>query len=368
MAFPNNSRSSVLSINLDAIATNYRLLETKANNAKVGAVLKANAYGLGVERVAPHLKSLGCNVFFVATLDEGIQLRLIIPNAKIHVFNGILPGWPEEMHKYDLYPVLNSLEQIKVWQDYARFLETCLPADLHIDTGMCRLGLSPKDLNLLTQSPDLLKFINLDVALSHLANANDPDDILNQEQLEDFKMATKVLKSQQLSLAASSGIFLGPNYHFDLVRPGIALYGGNPLIKNPNPMEQVIRLQGRILQIREVNFPQTVGYGSTYKVSRPTRIATVAIGYADGYLRSLTNKGKVWIEDYEAQVVGRISMDLTTVDVTLIPDHLVRVGTLVDFIGPNQTIEQVALTAGTIDYELLTNLGARFYRDYIGVK
>ena len=366
MAFPNNSQSSVLTINLDAIATNYRLLETKANNAKVGSVLKANAYGLGVEQVAQQLQRVGCNVFFVATLDEGIRLRLITPNAEIHVFNGILPGWPAEMHKYNLCPVLNSLEQIKIWQNYTRGLETCLLADLHIDTGMCRLGLSPKDLKLLTQSPDLLKFINLDVVVSHLANANDPDDFMNQEQLADFRKAAKVLKSQRLSIAASSGIFLGSNYHFDLVRPGIALYGGNPLMNKPNPMEQVVRLQGRILQVRYVNSPQTIGYGSTYKVPGPMRIATVAIGYADGYLRSLTNTGTVWIESYEAQVVGRISMDLTTVDVTQIPEHLVQVGALVDFFGPRQSIDKVALSAGTIDYELLTRLGTRFQRDYIG--
>lgn len=365
MAFPSNSQCSVLTINLDAIAANYRLLKKKVSPAKIGAVIKANAYGLGAKRIARHLQTLGCNIFFVATLDEGIQLRLIAPKAEIHVFNGILPGWSAELNKYNLCPVLNSLEQVEDWKNYTKSLETSLLADLHIDTGMCRLGLSPKDLKKMMESPDSLELINLNLALSHLANADVPSELTNQEQLEHFKEATKPLKSQQLSLAASSGIFLGSNYHFDLVRPGIALYGGNPLMNKPNPMEQVVRLQGRILQVRYVNSPQTIGYGSTYKVPGPMRIATVAIGYADGYLRSLTNTGTVWIESYEAQVVGRISMDLTTVDVTQIPEHLVQVGALVDFIGPRQSIDKVALSAGTIDYELLTRLGTRFQRDYI---
>ena len=366
MAFSNDSQSSILTINLDAIANNYRLLNTRVSPAKIGAVIKANAYGLGAERIAPHLQKLGCNIFFVATLDEGIQLRLITPNAEIHVLNGMLPGWPAEIKKYNLCPVLNSLEQIDYWKNYAKTLETSLLADLHIDTGMCRLGLTQKDLHKLIQSPDLLELIKLDVVLSHLANADVSSDLMNQEQLEHFREATKTIKSRRLSLSASSGTFLDSKFHFDLVRPGIALYGGNPLMNKPNPMEQVVRLQGRILQLRSVNPPQTVGYGSTYKVPRPMRIATVAIGYADGYPRSLTNTGTGWIESYAAEVVGRISMDLTTVDVTQIPDHVAQVGVLVDFIGPSQSIDKVALSAGTIDYELLTRLGSRFHRDYVG--
>ena len=157
MAFSNVSQSSILTINLDAIANNYRLLKSKVSPAKIGAVIKANAYGLGADRIAPHLQKLGCNIFFVATLDEGIQLRLITPNAEIHVLNGILPGWPAEIYKYNLCPVLNSLEQIEHWINYTKTLEISLSADLHIDTGMCRLGLPPKDLKKLMQSPDFLK-------------------------------------------------------------------------------------------------------------------------------------------------------------------------------------------------------------------
>ena len=202
--------------------------------------------------------------------------------------------------------------------------------------------------------------------ISHLSNADKSDHLMNPEQLNKFQAIVKHFKTRRFSLSASSGIFLGTNYHFDLVRPGIALYGGNPLPGKSNPMKKVIRLRAKILQVRSADTPQVVGYGSTYKVPGKTRIATVAIGYADGYLRSLSNTGKAWIETYEVQVVGRISMDLTTVDVTSVPDHLTKVGALVDFIGPSQTIDQIAHSAGTIDYELLTRLGQRFHREYIG--
>ena len=361
-----NSQGSILTIDLDAIAYNYRLLKEKASPAKTAAVVKANAYGLGVERIAPLLQMVGCRTFFVATLDEAIQLRLILPKADIHVFNGILPGWPEVMIEYNLRPVLNRLDQINLWLRHVEKLETPILPDLHVDTGMSRLGLTPKEVETFVQTPGFSKGIKLDVLLSHLATADTPNHRLNQEQLNKFHKLEPQFRANRKSLAASSGIFLGSNYHFDLVRPGFALYGGNPVPELPNPMAQVIRLQGRILQVRSVDTPQGVGYGASYKVSGPTKIATVALGYGDGYLRSLGNTGKVWIEAHEAQVVGRISMDLTTVDVTPIPENLTQEGELVDFIGPGQTVDQVAATAGTIGYEFLTRLGARLHREYVG--
>ena len=245
------------------------------------------------------------------------------------------------MIEHRLCPVLNSLEQVTIWHKQAQNLQTTLVADLHIDTGMSRLGLPPNEVEKFLQTPLYSNTIKLDLVLSHLSNADNPDHQMNLEQLKKFQAIAKLFKSRRFSLAASSGIFLGTNYHFDLVRPGIALYGGNPLLGRANPMVQVLRLQAKILQIRSVDAPQVVGYGATYQVTGPTRIATVAIGYGDGYLRSFSNTGKVWIEAHEAQVVGRISMDLTTVDVTGVPENLTQIGTLVDFIGPDQTIDQV---------------------------
>ena len=366
MAFQNCLRGSILTIDLDAIADNYRILRETANPTKVAAVVKANAYGLGVDKIAPLLQNSGCDIFFVATLDEAVQLRSILPHAEIHVFNGILPGWPKVMIEHRLRPVLNSLEQVNLWHKHAQNMETTLVADLHIDTGMSRLGLPPNEVKKFLQTPFYSNTIKLDLVLSHLSNADNPDHQMNLEQLKKFQAIAKLFKSKRFSLAASSGIFLGTNYHFDLVRPGIALYGGNPLLGRANPMLQVLRLQAKILQIRSVDAPQTVGYGAAYKVPGKMRIATVAIGYGDGYLRSLSNTGKAWVETYEIQVVGRISMDLTTVDVTSVPAHLAQVGALVDFVGPSQTIDQIALSAGTIDYEFLTRLGQRFHREYTG--
>ena len=362
----NSQSSSLLTINLDAIADNYKFLEREVSPAQLAAVVKANAYGLGVERIAASLNNLGCNTFFVATLEEGLQLRRILPQVGIHVFNGVLPGWPDEMIQFELQPVLNSLEQVDIWLKRTENLIKPLWADLHVDTGMSRLGLSAEEAIQFLETPALSKAINLDVLLSHLAIANIPEHNMNMDQLKKFKMLRTKFNPTRGSLAASSGIFLGSAYHFDLVRSGIALYGGNPVPGQPNPMKKAVKLQGRILQVRSVDTPQTVGYGASHQVSGPARIATVSTGYADGYPRSLGNIGKVWIGDHEAPVVGHISMDLTTVDVSKIPERLARMGALVDFIGPAQSIDLIASTAETIDYEMLTRLGTRVQRDYVG--
>ena len=366
MALNQDSQGPFLTIDLNCIVANYRALQEKAGSAETAAVVKANAYGLGVGQVAPVLEKAGCKSFFVATLEEAVQMRSILPNADIHVLNGILPGWPEVMLEHKIRPVLNSLYQVNLWLGHVEDMEEVLFADLHIDTGMSRLGLSNEEAVTFLQTPAFSNTVKLDVVLSHLAAADTPGHPMNLEQLKIFQKQAPLFKGRRTSLAASSAIFLGPDYQFDMVRPGIALFGGNPVPGKPNPMKQVVRVKGRILQVRSVDTPQVVGYGATYQATGPTRIATVAIGYGDGYLRSFSNTGKVWIEAHEAQVVGRISMDLTTVDVTQVPENLTRIGALVDFIGPSQTIDQVAATAGTIDYEILTSLGARYHRDYIG--
>ena len=344
-----------LTIDLVALERNYRTLSGKLLLAKLGVVVKANAYGLGVEEVATALSRAGCMIFFVATLDEGIELRQILPRAKIYIFNGVISGTAQDFVVHSLIPVLNSREQVENWLPYADHA-----AALHIDTGMARLGLAPEEYEKIHFTTPY----NIDLVMSHLSCAEDENHLKNTQQLSLFKKLRKLIPSQHASLAASSGIFLGPDYHFDLCRAGISLYGINPTPLSNNPLEQVVRLQAKIIQIRYVDTPQTVGYGATHRIMKPTKIATLEIGYGDGYMRSLGNSGVAFIENYKVPVVGRVSMDLTTVDITNVPDHLISSKTMVDLIGPNNPIDEIAKQADTISYELLTRFGNRIERNY----
>jgi len=240
-----------------------------------------------------------------------------------------------------------------------------LPADLHIDTGMSRLGLDAFEQKRLLARPDHLRGIDLDVIVSHLAVAEEPANPMNESQRAAFAEVAGGLPGRRRSLVNSSGIFLGPSFHFDLARSGVALYGVNPIPWSPNPMAQVLRFQGRILQVRFVDTYRSVGYGATHRASRPSRIATVAIGYADGYPLSLSNVGIAYIDDHEVPVVGRVSMDLTTLDVTDLPDGLAVAGRLVDFVGPHNPVDSVAGRADTIPYTILTGFGRRVRRVYL---
>lgn len=365
MSHPDHT-GAILTIDLNAIAANYKLLCKEAPSATTAGVVKANAYGLGVDKVAPVLFEAGCRIFFVATVGEGIQLREILPEAEIYILNGAPPGHEGLFREQRLIPVLNSLEAVGLWQTFCKAQNTPLPAALHIDTGMARLGLAASELDILAKDPDQLSGFKLQTILSHLACASDADHPLNSEQLRAFKAALNRLPSAKASFASSSGIFLGTEYHFDLVRPGAALYGLCPLTSIPNPMTQVVRLQGKFLQVRDVDTPQTVGYGATHRVAGPSRIATVAAGYADGFLRSLGNRGCGFLGGVRAPIVGRVSMDLITLDVTDIPREQTCTGALIDLIGPDNPLDQVAVAAGTIGYELLTSLGARYHRTYVG--
>ena len=365
---PQPHDTAVLTIDLDAIAANYSLLAATAKGAECGAVVKADAYGLGMDRVAPILAESGCKTFFVATLGEGIQLRSLLPEAEIHLFNGIMLGTEKEFTAHNLIPVLNSLGQIEDWKRHCGRLGKALPADIHLDTGMNRLGLGPDERFELYDRRDLLEGMDIRLILSHLACADELDNPMNERQRTNFKEARRMLSVGRGSLANSSGIFLPPAFHLDVARPGCALYGVNPRPEVSNPMSQVVHLQGKTLQIRAVDSPMTVGYGATHKIDKKGKIATIAVGYADGYLRSLSNNSIVAIGDFKAAVVGRISMDLITVDVTDIPDNLVRPGGYVDIIGPHNPVDVVAAQAGTIGYEVLTSLGSRYHRIYVGGK
>ena len=356
---------AVLEIDLAGIVDNWRRLRARLGpGAAAAAVVKADAYGLGMAQVAPALAASGCTLFFVATIDEGLALRRLLPQAEIAVFGGLLPGTSRDFREARLVPVLNDLAEIAAWR--AEATAEPLPAMIQVDTGMARLGLVPADVARLAAAPELLEGLALGAVLSHLACADEPAHPLNARQLAAFRAARERLPRAPASLAASSGIFLGPDYHFDLVRPGAALYGVNPTPGQLNPMAQVVRLKGRILQVRDVDRGATVGYGAAHQAERPGRVATVGVGYADGWLRSSSHRGSGGIAGRRAPVIGRISMDLLTLDVTGIDPALAAVGGFVDLIDEEHGVDAVAAAAGTIGYEILTALGARYRRIYRG--
>lgn len=366
---PNAFAGAQLTIDLDAISANWRALGARLKNgARAAAVVKANAYGLGISAVAPALYDTGCRAFFVASLDEGIALRSILPDGQIYVFFGPTPKDAAEYSRHRLIPVLNDLGQIETWRARSRG-DGGEKAVLQVDTGMSRLGLPPDEVARLAVEPERVAGLDIVYVMSHLACAENSGHAMNGQQLEEFSKALKSLETGSAfaaaSLANSSGIFLGPGYHFDLVRPGAALYGINPTPDKPNLMTEVVRLQGKIQQVRSVDSSRSVGYGAAHVVTRPSRIATVPVGYADGYLRSASNQASAHVRGVRVPIIGRVSMDMITLDVTDLPAEFVHPGATVDLIGGPYSIDAFAADAGTIGYEILTSLGLRFRRRYI---
>lgn len=353
-----------LTIRLDAVAENHRLCFHLAG-AEAAGVVKADAYGLGMEPVARALASAGCESFFVARIEEGIRLRAIVPESRIFVLDGACDETTSALVAHRLIPTLNSLDQIDAWSKASRAQSYARDAAIHVDTGMNRLGLPPAELSVLAnESAQRLGGLNLVLVMSHLACGDDPAAAKNAAQLARFRAALAMLPPAPASLSASGGILLGRDYAFDLVRPGIALYGGNPQRKVPNPFKTVAQLTGRILQLRCVDKGESVGYGATFHTARPTTLATVGLGYADGLMRAIANRGTGAIGGARAPVAGRVSMDLITLDVTDIP--AAAVGDEVEFLGDTVSLEEMADAAGTANYEILTRLGSRFPRIYTG--
>jgi alanine racemase len=308
----------------------------------------------------------GCRLFFVATLEEGITLRSALPEPnEIAVLNGPLPGSTEEFVEHHLVPVLNEPAQIADWRQVAGG-RWRLPAMLHLDTGMARLGLSLREFDGLADEIFGQSSITWRALLSHLACSDEPGHPFNETQRARFADARQRLAHLPASLAASSGIFLGREFHFDFVRPGAALYGVNPQPGHPNPMRQIVGLRGKILQVREVDRGQSVGYGAAHVMDAPGRLATVPIGYADGWLRSLSHRGSGRIGGKRVPLLGRVSMDLVVFDVSDVDPALARPGGYVELLDEVYTVDAAAADAGTIGYEILTALGRRYHRVYRG--
>jgi len=363
--------TAILTIDLDALAANYRQLRDLAAPAECAAVVKADAYGLGMAEAAPALWRAGCRTFFVATLTEAQALRALLPEATLYVFSGLLPGTAETYRAARLRPVLNSAEEIEEWADYCARAGEALPCAVHIDSGMNRLGLSAAEVE--TVAPDHGHWTALSLALvmSHLACADDPSHRKNDVQRRLFETLRAKLPKAPASLANSAGILLGSDYAYDLVRPGIALYGGHPQRRGQNPFRPVVHLKGRILQIRQAEPGETIGYGATRTLQRPSRVAVVSVGYADGLFRALSTKdgeeGLVArLGPHPVPILGRVSMDLITVDVTDAPETEARRGAWIELLGSNVSAHEFAMHAGTIDYEVLTSLGQRATRRYVG--
>lgn len=364
---PSDARA-VLEIDLDALLANWKQLKDVAAPAECAGVVKADAYGLGLEEIVTELSEAGCETFFVASLEEGRRARMISPGAKIYILDGLLPGAEDYYKGFNLQPVLSSMPEIDEWAGICKDLGRRLPAAIHVDTGMHRLGISSDELDRLVLDNITDEFAPT-LVMSHLACADEQAHSANAQQLEAFESVRQRLPDIPASLANSGGTFLGSDYHYDLVRPGIALYGGRAFDSAPNPMRPVVTLSARILQVQDVKPGETVGYGAAHHVQKPARIATIACGYADGFLRALggddTHTGAVgYIGDYSVPIVGRVSMDLITLDVTDVPESLAHRGGWVEVMGGRVTVDDLTDRAGTIGYELLSRLSRRVHRVY----
>ena len=327
--------------------------------------MKANAYGHGTEYVVPALTAVGCQTFFAATPLEGADVRRLAPNAAIYVLNGLLPGTTKFYLEHNLKPVLGDLLEYDEWFD-----ATNTPAALQIDTGMNRSGMSPGELTTLAARLETPRDAPIDLIMSHLACGDEPTHSLNTRQLEIFEVARQLFPSARASLANSAATLSARQTHYDLVRPGISLYGGRAVEGRDNPTEPVARVYARVIKIRDNWDNDTVGYRATRSLADITRLATIAVGYADGFPRHLSvadgdDDAFVWCAGQRVPIVGRISMDLTTIDISSLPDNAVKRGDMVEIFGTHLNVDQLADRAGTIGYELLTQLSRRFTRSIV---
>jgi alanine racemase len=362
--------NGVLTVDLDAIVANWRKLEKTAVPAECAGVIKADAYGCGAEPVARALAGAGCKTFFVATLDEARIVRGALPSAAIYVLNGFFQNTGDAYARIDVRPVIGDLNELAEWDVFCRRSGWTGGAAIHIDTGMNRLGLT------LTEAQGIVPRINagdhgITLVMSHLACAETLNHPLNGRQLATFREIASLYSGVPASLSNSSGVYLGAPFQFDVVRPGAALYGINPTPEADNPMQPVVELKARIVQTRNVERGEGVGYGGTWTARRPTRLAIVSAGYADGYFRAAssndgTRGAEVVVAGKRCPIAGRVSMDLIAIDVTDLPNNAARRGHMATLLGEGITVDELAHHFGTIGYEVLTSLGRRYARIYKG--
>ncbi|MFL1781287.1 Alanine racemase, biosynthetic [Candidatus Hepatincolaceae symbiont of Richtersius coronifer] len=412
---------TTLLVDIAALAENYKMIGSHCPTAKVSAVIKNNAYGLGVENIAPVLYNSGCRDFFVSTFTEALELKLyqfgsnsplfnnrfngkesyiykglkrdnhaVIPpyvkgtinrngelNVKIkgsshlndqvniYVLHGLLEGQEEEFYKNNLVPVLNTLSQIKLWNNFAIKQNVKLPCILHLETGLLRLGLISEDVNQLHNHPELFENLNIIYIMSHFARADEDNHPSVKEQYDNFVNQIRLLPKSRYSLCSSYGIYTNNDFHLDLIRPAISLYGGNPMPYKPNIMKSVIYLNSSIFQIKDIKAGDKVGYGHTWQATKDGKIGILPIGYADGVLRSSSNKGFVYIDNIKVNMIGRVSMDLVAIDITDLPKHLQKEKQVVEIIGDNISINLIAQNANTINCEILNILTNRYPRYFL---
>ncbi|UGY13914.1 alanine racemase [Bradyrhizobium septentrionale] len=362
--------NGILTVDLDAIIANWRKLEKTAVPAECAAVVKANAYGCGAEQVSRALAKAGCKTFFVATVEEAAVVRAAVPEATVYSLGGFFQNTGDAYARIDCKPVIGDLNELAEWDVFCRRSGWSGGAAIHIDTGMNRLGLT------VSEAQGIIPRINagdhgITLVMSHLASAELLNSPANARQLASFREIASLFAGVPASLANSSGVFLGAPFQFEMVRPGCALYGVNPTPEADNPMQPVVDLKARIVQIRNIDRGETVGYGGTWTARRPTRLAIVSAGYADGYFRAAsandgTRGAEVVVAGKRCPIAGRVSMDLIAVDVTDLDKNAVRRGHMVTLIGEGITVDEVAHHFGTIGYEVLTSLGRRFVRIYKG--
>ena len=357
-----------LRIDLDSLAANYRTIAQQVGGRPVGAVVKADAYGLGAPQVASVLATLGCRDFFVALLTEALALKPHLPaDARLYVLNGLPPDAEALCADAGVQPVLNSLAQAQRWKEAVRSRRPQPAAALQIDSGMSRLGMSEAEIDALAADPSFLVEAPLSLVMSHLACAEDAGAAANESQRKTFhRLADRLGATAPRSLGNSAGVFHPADLAGDLARPGLALYGAQPSPEAKDRLRPVVALDARVAQLRAIPAGAGVGYGLTFVAGEPRRLATLSVGYADGWARSLSSVGRAWFGDTPLPILGRVSMDSMVVDVTDLPPDALQEGDFVELIGPHQTVDQVADQAGVTAYELLTGLGTRLERIYLG--
>ncbi len=359
-----------LSIDLGALARNWRALDKVSAGALTAAVVKADAYGIGIDKASKALHAAGARFFFVATPDEGMAVRAAVPDAHIFILYGLYPGAANLYIRQNLMPVLSSMSMLEEWIAKCIERNEAYPAAFHFDTGINRLGFRLNEASLVRESIEKLGYAP-QMVMSHLACADTPNHEKNRTQLALFGSVMSQFPGIPASLSNSAGLMTGRDYHFQMVRPGIALYGGRAVGGRKNPMQPVVTLHVPILQVTEGRTGESVGYGATYTLNRNSKLAILGYGYADGFLRALSGTnprpgGKVFIRGKLCPVIGRISMDLTVVDVTELGSDLPTPGEGAEVLGANVSIDDQADAAGTIGYEILTSLKGRYSRNYVG--